>query len=94
MCPVYLGQYFSAVSHSQFIFHENICNIFVTAFKYLKIQEVDEGEWYGQVTSFKFETNTVTLLLFCQNVPNALHVPAASKHIYGENQHVLGFFFN
>jgi len=44
MCPVYLGQYFSAVSHSQFNFHENICNILVAAFKYLKIQEVDEGE--------------------------------------------------
>ena len=44
ICLVYFGQYFSAVSHSQFIFHENICNILVTAFKYLKIQEVDEGE--------------------------------------------------
>jgi len=64
MCPVYLGHYFSAVSHSQFIFHENICYILVTAFKYLKIQEVDEGEWYGPVTSFKLETNTVILLLF------------------------------
>jgi hypothetical protein len=44
MCPVHLGQYFSAVSHSQFIVRENVCYILVTAFKYLKIQEVDEGE--------------------------------------------------